>query len=66
MMLLKYSCLAHCMTTHQEVTHRLSDHGDPHPLRVYLTALFGCTILSPVYKRYVDQLGLTATAVNTD
>lgn len=41
------------------MTHRLSDHDDPHPLHVYLTALFGYTILSPVYKRYVDRLGLT-------
>jgi len=41
------------------VTHRLSDHGDPHPLHVFFTVLFGYTILSLVYKRYVDRLGLT-------
>lgn len=32
---------------------------DPRPLDVFFTALFGYTILSPAYKRYVDRLGLT-------
>lgn len=31
---------------------------DPHPLHAFFTAVIGYTILSPVYKRYVDQLGL--------
>jgi ubiquinone/menaquinone biosynthesis C-methylase UbiE len=57
MMLLKYSCRAHCVIAYQEVTQRLSD-CDPHPYHVFFTAVVGCTILSPVYKRYVDQLGL--------
>ncbi|HXY87344.1 MAG TPA: class I SAM-dependent methyltransferase [Candidatus Acidoferrales bacterium] len=37
----------------------MSYNGDPHPLHVFFTVLFGYTILSPVYKRCVDRLGLT-------
>lgn len=57
MMLLEYSCRVHCVIAYQEVTQLLSER-DPHPLHVFFTAVVGYTILSPVYKRYVDQLGL--------
>ncbi len=42
------------------MTQQLSER-DPHPLHVFFTTVVGYTILSPVYKHHVDQLGLAGS-----